>query len=163
MPRGMTPSIVRGNPAIVLLLGVHLGGDRTIIDQDTTPFDSRAGCRLHSIPTINGNNAELQDGHSPAGGSAISTWENGAEIVIPTGFQSNLYQVKWVEISDSGVSLHSQPNAENTFIGLNTDRTWFAQQIIAGLQTWVIDITVREIADITNIDTVRITMIVEGL
>ena len=163
MPRGMTPSIIRGNPAIVLLPGVHLGADRTVIDADTAPYDSRAGCRFQSIPTVNGQNAELQDGHSPAGGGNISTWENGAEIVIPTGFDSNKYEVKWVEISDSGVQSKSTPNAENTFIGLNTTRTWFAQHLQAGLDTWVIDITVREIADITNIDTVRITMIVEGL
>lgn len=161
LPRGMTPSIIRGNR--VVLLGVVLGADKTVIDQDTTPFDSRAGVRFHSIPTVNGNNAQQQTGHSEPGGGAISTWDNKGEIVRPTGFVSNDYEFMWVEISDSGVSSHSQPNAEGAFLGLNTDRTWFAQQITAGLNTWVIDITVREKADHTNIDTVRITMIVEGL
>lgn len=139
---------------------VALGIDRTENDADTSPYDSRAGVKLEYE---SGTDGTIRTGNSPGGGGAIVTWTDDGDIVTPTGYTNSDFEYQWVEISDSGVSAKVAPVAASTWATFNGDKIWYAQQTVSGADTWVIDITVREIADTSNTDTVRRTMNVEGI
>lgn len=140
---------------------VGLGGDGSEVDGDTTaPFDSRAGVRLNDS---GGTDGVMEDGNSPNGGGPITAWGESRVIATPPGYTNSIFEFKWDEVSDSGVSSKTTPVAEATFATFNATKTWFAAKTTAGAATWIIDITVREIADTSNTDTIRYTLTVEGI
>lgn len=135
---------------------VQFGGDLTEVDADTSPYDSRAGCRLHT------SLAHIHTGNSPGGGGAIVTWIFDQTWITPTGYDITDYEAWWVEVSDSGVNAKVSPFAASTWTTLGGHKIWYAQNTTVGIDTWVISISTREIADTSNTDTIQVTMMVEG-
>ncbi|MCH8931148.1 MAG: hypothetical protein IIA98_09585 [Proteobacteria bacterium] len=139
---------------------VALGADGSESDADISPYDSRAGCRLDYQ---SGTDGRMQDGNSPGGGGAIVSWGENRVLATPPGYANTIFEYQWVEVSDSGVSAKITPVAASTFDTFDATKTWYATKTTAGSATWAIDITVREIADISNTDTRRYTLTVEGI
>ncbi len=139
---------------------VALGADGSESDADMSPYDSRAGCRLDYN---GGTDGRMQDGNSPNGGGPITSWGENRVLATPAGYASNIFEYQWVEVSDSGVSAKITPVAASTWQTFGGTKTWYATKTTAGFAAWVIDITVREIADVTNSDTRRYTLNVEGI
>lgn len=144
----------------VLNYVVALGANKSETDADTSPYDSRAGVKLEYE---SGTDGTIRTGNSPGGGGAIVTWVDDGDIATPTGYTNSDFEYQWVEVSDDGVSAKVSPVAASTFDTFDGDKIWYAQQTVSGAKSWVIDITVREIADTSKTDTVRITMNVEGI
>ena len=142
----------------VLICTVGLGSDRTEFDADiSVPYDSRAGFRL------NHGNGQQQSGNSPSGGGAITSWTSDGAVHAPNTCSHNLFEISWVEVSSSGAFTKISPFAASSFNTWDGTKTWEARTTTAGLKDWIIDVTVREIADTGNTDTVRYTMLVEGV
>lgn len=137
---------------------INLGADKTESHGDiAAPYDSRAGYR------INVNNKQQQTGQSPDDqGGPIVTWTDDGSVSSPNTWGLGIFEYKWEEVSDSGIDTKVIPVAVSTYEPLDAVKTWYAQNL-AGGDTWVIDVTVREIADAAEIDTVRVTMEVEGV
>ena len=142
---------------VIIVCTVGLGADKTENDIDVSaPIDSRAGYRL------NFGTGQQQTGNSPTAGGPITTWANDGDALSPDSCGHALFEISWTEISDDGVNSKTSPFAADAFNTWDNTKTWFAARTANGLRTWVIDVTVREIADVSNTDTVRITMNVEG-
>ncbi len=139
---------------------VAFGGDLSRLGADTSPFDARAGVRLHN------NNPNIHDGINPTGGGPIVTWTFRQTYITPNPNPNlDLFEYSWVEISrDGGVDIIVSPVAASTWQDLGgTMKIWYARKTSSGaISAWVIDITVREKADTGNTDTIRMTMEVEG-
>lgn len=135
---------------------VALGADRTETDVDTTsPFDSRAGYRITAT-------LDQETGNSPPGGGPITSWTFDNLCVTPAGFTPSDFEYKWEAVSNTADAVNS-PVAVSTFEDLGTLKTWDARQTTQSSGTRVIDVTVREKADVSNTDTVRITFNVTGV
>lgn len=152
--------LVGGFNSQVIKFTVALGADMAESDTDTTPFDSRAGFRLKYNSGIDGI---IQNGNSPAGGGAIVTWSEDRIPITPPGFICDDFEYKWELFQDDGADTLVSPVAVSTFETWNADKIWFAQQTTGptAVQHWIIDITIREIANTGNADTIRMDMDVE--
>lgn len=137
---------------------VAMGADLVETSGDTTsPYDSRAGCRLHFA--LN----KIQTGQSPAGGGAIVTWVSDNQLISPKPPIAARWEVSWAEVSDDGVSAKVTPFAAATWTTWAGGEVWYATRTLAAVKTWVIDITMREILAPGDTDTIRVTMNVEGI
>lgn len=135
---------------------VALGSNRTIENIDfTPPPDSRAGYRITSTVL-------QQEGDSPGtGGGPIDPWNGADSVIAPSGFTPSDFEYKWDAIS-STVDTEINPSAEDTYEDLGSTVTWEGRMSSDSTGSRVFDVTVREKADFSNIDTMRVTINVEG-
>lgn len=132
-------------------------GDKTVTAADAnfeTPDDARGGVRLIT-------SGRVQKGIG-VNGASISYANSGQYVTPLTNFDSTLFEYKWEEINaaDAG-STDTPPIAVSTFGDIDGTKAWTLTTTTSGVKDWIIDITVREKADVTNTATFRVTINVE--
>lgn len=132
---------------------VNLGASQTKASFGTT--EAHAGWRLFS-----GATGPSQVAQSPDNSIVEGDWGQDRIIITPPGFSIQLFQFKWDLFSeDAGFTSLVSPAAEGVFATWNGDEEWIANRV--GVSTaieWIIDITLREIANPANSDAIRVTL-----